>query len=574
MKKLLCLFGLFAWSAGHAVDTPFNTFVSGLPGATTPAGTELLPCVQGGTTKKCTTAQVSAAIPAGTVTLAQQANLPSTSIECNPSTSAGPVVACNPGQTNLIGADVQIVNSICTANIASLSGAQTCAGGTTSVNQVVLLVAQTTTTQNGMWLVNSGAWTRPGFFPTGLVLPQYCNILVMSAINTSTGQAQSPYLLSTGGGAITVDTTAQTWSAWLPTQSAGIGAPGIVNSTTDTQSSTLLPAVLYSSTFSLPAVVGDCALIATTGGSIKDSTYPCFNAAVPLSIGSTTPAAGAFTTLSASSTVSGTGFSTYLASPPAIGGTVAAAGKFTTMNLSSTLTMASGAGITLSTNGFLWPSGVGLTSAAANVLCLASSCANFGAGANLAIEGQDTAVGFLSNTAGGSVTLRGGQGTGNAAGSTVTLATSHATTSGATGQAFNNQLVLGDNTAALPNISASSSAQVGTLCYGTSGNITYNVSGSCNGFASSAAPVVSACGTSPSIDANASNKSGLVTVGTVAAASCTVTFSSGGYSTWNHCRVTSQSTIASFAYTYTTTAITVAGTSLVGDKFDYSCDGV
>ena len=39
----------------------------------------------------------------------------------------------------------------------------------------------------------------------------------------------------------------------------------------------------------------------------------------------------AATTLSASSTVSGTGFTTYLASPPAIGGTTAAAGTFTTL---------------------------------------------------------------------------------------------------------------------------------------------------------------------------------------------------------------------------------------------------
>jgi len=49
-------------------------------------------------------------------------------------------------------------------------------------------------------------------------------------------------------------------------------------------------------------------------------------------VGATTPNTGAFTTLSASSTVSGTGFSTYLASPPAIGGTAAAAGSFTTLN--------------------------------------------------------------------------------------------------------------------------------------------------------------------------------------------------------------------------------------------------
>ena len=61
--------------------------------------------------------------------------------------------------------------------------------------------------------------------------------------------------------------------------------------------------------------------------------------ASPPAIGGTTPAAGAFTTLSASSTVSGTGFSTYLASPPAIGGTAAAAGAFTTLSASSTTTL-------------------------------------------------------------------------------------------------------------------------------------------------------------------------------------------------------------------------------------------
>jgi Chaperone of endosialidase len=52
--------------------------------------------------------------------------------------------------------------------------------------------------------------------------------------------------------------------------------------------------------------------------------------------------AGAFTTLSASSTVSGTGFSNYLASPPAIGGTAAAAGSFTTLTTSSTVTINGG----------------------------------------------------------------------------------------------------------------------------------------------------------------------------------------------------------------------------------------
>ena len=48
-------------------------------------------------------------------------------------------------------------------------------------------------------------------------------------------------------------------------------------------------------------------------------------------VGATTPNTGSFTTLAASSTVSGTGFSNYLASPPAIGGSTANTGRFTTL---------------------------------------------------------------------------------------------------------------------------------------------------------------------------------------------------------------------------------------------------
>jgi hypothetical protein len=64
--------------------------------------------------------------------------------------------------------------------------------------------------------------------------------------------------------------------------------------------------------------------------------------AAPAALGSTTPAAVSATTLSASSTVSGTGFSTYLASPPAIGGTAAAAGSFTTLSATGAVTLSGG----------------------------------------------------------------------------------------------------------------------------------------------------------------------------------------------------------------------------------------
>ena len=61
------------------------------------------------------------------------------------------------------------------------------------------------------------------------------------------------------------------------------------------------------------------------------------------SIGATTAGTGAFTTLSASSTVSGAGFSNYFAAPPTIGNTTPNTGAFT--NLSYTGTFTGGTGV-------------------------------------------------------------------------------------------------------------------------------------------------------------------------------------------------------------------------------------
>ena len=94
-----------------------------------------------------------------------------------------------------------------------------------------------------------------------------------------------------------------------------------------------------------------------------------------VSVGGTTAAAGAFTTLSASSTVSGTGFSTYLASPPAIGSTTASTGAFTTLSASSTVTLSGG-----TANGVLYLNG---SKAATSGSALTFDGGNFGIGAGL-----------------------------------------------------------------------------------------------------------------------------------------------------------------------------------------------
>jgi len=69
------------------------------------------------------------------------------------------------------------------------------------------------------------------------------------------------------------------------------------------------------------------------GGTLGTFAYQDY--ASPPAIGGTTPNIGAFTTLSASSTVSGSGFSAYLASPPAIGGSAPAAVSATAVTATS-----------------------------------------------------------------------------------------------------------------------------------------------------------------------------------------------------------------------------------------------
>ena len=70
------------------------------------------------------------------------------------------------------------------------------------------------------------------------------------------------------------------------------------------------------------------------GGSVDNSP-----------IGASTPSSGAFTTLSASSSVSGTGFVNYMASPPAIGGTAPNTGKFTTLTTTGDASIGGNVGI-------------------------------------------------------------------------------------------------------------------------------------------------------------------------------------------------------------------------------------
>jgi hypothetical protein len=106
-------------------------------------------------------------------------------------------------------------------------------------------------------------------------------------------------------------------------------------------------------------------------------------------IGGTTPAAGHFTTLSATSTISGAGFTAWAASPPAIGGTTPAAGTFTTLQATTLqntpVSGASGSFTNLSASGTV--SGTGITNLFSGPPGIGGATPNTGAFTTLSATG-------------------------------------------------------------------------------------------------------------------------------------------------------------------------------------------
>lgn len=98
---------------------------------------------------------------------------------------------------------------------------------------------------------------------------------------------------------------------------------------TTLSASSTVSGVGFSNYLASPPAIGGTTAAAITGTTITATA--AFSGPHNGTVGATTPSTGAFTTLSASSTVSGTGFSTYLASPPAIGGTTASTIRGTTI---------------------------------------------------------------------------------------------------------------------------------------------------------------------------------------------------------------------------------------------------
>jgi hypothetical protein len=197
------------------------------------------------------------------VTLAKQANLAAYSIQGNNTSSGATPAALNPLQALSMMSGVFNVTAVATANVATLSGSQTIDGqtlGSGAALQSVLLTGQTTASQNGPWMVQTGAWTRPPNWPSGYALAVNCDIAVF--VRQGSSNQGHTFRLSTGS-AITVDTTSETWTD----ATAAGGGSGVTSLTAGTGLTASPSTITATGSYSLTTPV-----TATNGGTGEAGT--------------------------------------------------------------------------------------------------------------------------------------------------------------------------------------------------------------------------------------------------------------------------------------------------------------
>ena len=153
---------------------------------------------------------------------------------------------------------------------------------------------------------------------------------VITSTGPTTAPAWTTVTLSGLGGLAAANNLSDLTSAGTARTNLGLGTAATQNTGT---SGATVPLLSTANTWTLQQAF----TVRPTFNSATPWDSANLSFATPPAIGATTPAAGAFTTLSASSTVSGTGFSSYLAAPPVIG-TTPNAGGFTSLSATGAFT--------------------------------------------------------------------------------------------------------------------------------------------------------------------------------------------------------------------------------------------
>jgi hypothetical protein len=126
--------------------------------------------------------------------------------------------------TQLASAVKPAVAVVATSNL-TLSGEQTIDGQLTSTS-LVLATAQSTGSQNGPWITAAGAWARPGWYTSGSTTqaPQF-----MEVMHARLGTSHQGEVWKMTTAAVTIDTTATTWTLVPPNVNNAVGTLPVAN---------------------------------------------------------------------------------------------------------------------------------------------------------------------------------------------------------------------------------------------------------------------------------------------------------------------------------------------------------
>ena len=308
-------------------------------------------------------------IATGTITIAQGGTGQTTKAAAfnalSPITTAGDLILGNGSNsaTRLaIGSNATVLTSNGTtaswsaipANVSSFTAGSTGFTPNTATTGAIVL-AGTLNIANG----GTGQTTSSAAFNALSPITSTGDLIIGNGASSATRLAigTSGYVLTSNG--TTASWTAPSAGGTVTSITAGTGLSGgtITTSGTIALANTTVTAASYGSASSVATFTvnaqGQLTTAATTSIAIANTqvsglgTMSTQNASsVTITggtidgtpIGNGTPAAGTFTTLTASSTVSGAGITALFASPPAIGSTAASTGAFTTLTASTSLT--------------------------------------------------------------------------------------------------------------------------------------------------------------------------------------------------------------------------------------------
>lgn len=191
LSKWLITAFLLATLCRHASAQVFNVFQPG--------------CALGGTWNSQSVSFANSGCFLGNLPAANQQSIASPTFIGNDSGATGAGGPLNPlAASTMMSAVLSVDVTAGLSTNLTLSGIQTIDGVSGFAGEFVLAAGQTTTSQNGIYVMASGAWSRAANFPAGYVIGQNCEIVIL--IKLGSVASGTEYYIPTSA-AITIGTT-------------------------------------------------------------------------------------------------------------------------------------------------------------------------------------------------------------------------------------------------------------------------------------------------------------------------------------------------------------------------------